>query len=178
MTSVEHHNFARDHLIQDVFLPQHPTPMSMSAPAGISMGLQNNMPYQHEHWHHDHSSSFHTPRTLGPYPEQMTIFPIQHYHHDESYALSSAPTSARGRSVSGTSTDSMSYSAASPRTTPPLPYLFHGASGSQFSASHDEAVSETDGIGSSSQEHLSSPFLKQEPPTSQDDQESSSSPEK
>lgn len=177
MTSLEHQSFARDHLIEDMFLPQHPTPMSMSAPSGISISISSNVTYEDEHWHHDHSSSFQTPKALGPYHDQMTIFPIQHYHHDESYTLSSAPTSARGRSLSGTSTDSVTYSVASPRTTPPVPCLFNGAS-IQFSAGHDEAVSETDGAGSSSQEHLSSPLLKQEPPCSQDGQESSSSSDK
>src|ERR1700744_5650984 len=124
MTSYDPHEFSRGHLTKDGFLPQHPASMALSAPSGISVSLPNPMAYQHGHYN---TSDYFTPRTIAPHPGYFPAFHNHGYPQGETYAISSNSTSVRGRSGSGASTASVSYSVARPRTPPTSPHLFGGA---------------------------------------------------
>jgi hypothetical protein len=164
MATLEHHDFARGHLIQDGFLPQHTFSMASSAPSGMSMSLPTTMAYEQSHWNHSgSSSSYYTPRSIAPHPGYFPTFAPHDYPQGEAYAISSNSTSARGRSGSGASTTSGDYTVVSPRTAPASPLLLLSGAGSQYQPTHGRRVSQTEGLTSTSPEQPLSQQSNQEP---------------
>jgi hypothetical protein len=165
MTSFGTHDFSRSHLIQDGFLPQHPASMALSAPSGISISLPTTAAYPHDQYGH---SSYYIPRTLAPHPGFLQNFSHPEYSHGEDYIVSSHSNSARGRSGSGASTASVSYTAASPRTTPTSPHLLSGIS-TRYHATHPGGSVMTETLASSFQREVPFHQIKQEPRPAQPD---------
>ncbi|KIW69140.1 hypothetical protein PV04_05033 [Phialophora macrospora] len=161
MATLEHHNFARGHLVQDEVLPQHTLTGAASTRSGMSMSLPTTMAYDQDYWHH--SSPYYTPRSIAPHPGYFPSFATHDYPQGETYAISSNSTRTRGRSGSGASTASGGYTVVSPRTAPASPLLRLSGAGSQYQATHGDRISQTEGLTSNTPGKPSSQQFKQEP---------------
>jgi hypothetical protein len=113
----------------DVFFSQQPRSFDFSAPDhGLSISLPAASPYRFGH--EARNISIYTPRSMLTMPSHLPTYPTPMYRPEETYTISSATTSARGRSGSEASTGSGNYLMTSPRTAPTSPYTLSGA-GSQ-----------------------------------------------
>jgi hypothetical protein len=114
----------------DVFFSQRSRSFDCSTPGhGLSISLPEAGPFKFGH--EARNISVYTPRSMLTTPRHLPSYPTPLYRPEETYTISSATTSARGRSGSEASINSGHYLMTSPKTTPTSPYTLSGA-GSQY----------------------------------------------